>query len=117
MRRIEQVNEILKVKLANLIARELPIENGLITISYVDCSPDLRVAKIGISVLPFNQSGKALKKLRKHRSEFTNILKKEIHMRQIPKFHWVVDSTEKKASELEKIFMQIEKEREMEKEK
>lgn len=111
MRRIEQVNEILKVKLAGLIARELLIENGLITISYVDCSPDLRVAKIGISVLPFNQSGRALKKLRKYRSEFTNILKKEIRLRQIPKFHWEIDSTEKKASELEEIFREIKKER------
>ena len=51
MSRINQVNELLKNELANLIVQEIPMHNVLITISYVDCSTDLKNAKIGISVV------------------------------------------------------------------
>jgi ribosome-binding factor A len=107
MRRIEQVNELLKNKLSNLISREMPLRNGLVTIAYVDCSPDLRNAKIGVSVLPFYLSKNVLKKLKKHSSSFTQILKKETRLRQIPKFNWEIDSTEKSAAEIEKILEEI----------
>jgi len=110
MRRVEQTNELLKEKLATLISREIPLENGLVTVSYVDCSPDLRNAKIGISVLPFGLSKSVLKKLNQCRSDFTRILKKETRLRQIPKFHWEIDSTQQNASEIEEILDQIKKE-------
>jgi ribosome-binding factor A len=109
MRRPEQLNEFLKNKLANLIAREIPMENGLITITYVDCAPDLRRAKIGFSVLPFNKAKNILEKLRKHSSVFTEILIKETRLRKIPKFSWVIDDTEQKASAMDKIFEEIER--------
>lgn len=108
-RRIEQVNELLQSKLASLISREAPIENGLITISYVDCSPDFRNAKIGVSVLPFNLSKNVIENLKKHNSLFTAILKKETRFRKIPKFTWVIDDTEEQASKIDKILNEINK--------
>lgn len=111
MRRMEQVNEMLKGKLAVLIAREIPLDNGLITITDVDCSPDFRNLKIGISVLPFNKSKKVLDILKKHGSIFSNVLKKETRLRKIPRFHWLMDKTEENASGLEEIFKDIEKEK------
>ncbi len=109
-RRIEQTNELLKEKLAGLISREAPLENGLITISYVDCSPDLRNAKVGISVLPFSLSKKVLEKLKKHRSNFTQILKRETRLRQIPKFYWELDATAQGMSEIDEVLEEIKKE-------
>lgn len=101
MRRIEQVSELLKEKLAFLISREVPLNNGLITVSHVKVSPDLKYAKISVSILPDNSAGTALKSLRSHNSMFNNILKKELKMRQVPKFNWVIDTTEKEAAIME----------------
>jgi len=102
MRHIDQVNELLKEKLATLIAREIPLDNGLITVVYVKTTPDLQWAKIGVSVLPENNFGTALEKLRKHNSMFAKEIKKETRLRQIPKFHWVADITEVEAAEIER---------------
>lgn len=107
MSRIIQVNELLKSELANLISQELPLNNGLVTVCYVDCSPDLKNAKIGISVLPYNLSGKILKKLKQHSSQFCKILKKKLNLRHIPRFNWIIDSTERDAAEIDKILKQI----------
>ncbi|MFH1583284.1 MAG: ribosome-binding factor A, partial [Candidatus Falkowbacteria bacterium] len=73
-RRIEQLNEQLKEELANLIVKEVPLKNGLITVSYVNCSPDLKYAKIAVSVLPDKFAGTALAGLRKHSSSFSQSL-------------------------------------------
>ena len=110
MRRIEQVNELLKNKLAILISREVPLENGLITITYVDCAPNLSSAKIGISVLPFNSSKNVIEKLKKHGSLFASILKKETRLRRIPKFDWVIDEAAEGSSEIEEVFRKIHEE-------
>ncbi|MFH1255529.1 MAG: 30S ribosome-binding factor RbfA [bacterium] len=109
-RRIEQLNEQLKNELANFIAREIPLDNGLITVCYVICSPDLKYAKIAVSVLPEKYAGTALASLRKHSAIFSQNLRGRLKIRQIPRFNWVLDTTEIKAAEIEKIFKQIKEE-------
>lgn len=106
-RRIEQVNELLKEKLGSLISREIPLEEGMITITYVKVSPDLKYAKIGVSVLPDNLTGTALKRLRSSSGLFAGVLRKEIKMRTVPKFNWVFDDTEKEAAKIDKLFDEI----------
>lgn len=106
-RRIEQLNEQLKEELANLIVKEVPLENGLITVSYVECSPDLKYARVAISVLPEKFAGTALAGLRKHNSAFSQSLRQKLSIRQIPRFNWILDTTESKAAEIEDIIKKI----------
>jgi len=112
MSRIEQVNELIRSELANLINQEVVLNNCLITVCYVNCSPDLSSAKIGISVLPDKYSNLATKELKKNSSQFTNILKKKTKLRRIPRFNWEIDLTEKNATEVEKLLEQIKREEE-----
>ena len=110
-RKIEQVNELLKDKLAHLVSREIPLDNGLITVIYVKTSPDLKYAKIAVSILPEKFAGTALERLRKQSGFFSQIIRKETRLRKVPKFNWVLDTTEKEAAEIEKVFREIEEER------
>jgi ribosome-binding factor A len=103
-RRIEQLNEQLKAELANLIVKELPLNNGLVTVCFVETSADLKYARVGISVLPEKFGPSVLKKLRKLSGYFSRILKTKLKIRQIPKFNWRLDETESKAAEIEEIF-------------
>jgi len=107
MSRIDQINELLRSELANLINREIILNNGLITVSYVNCSPDLKNAKIGISVLPDNLSGTAIKKLKKHSNQFCQILRKKLNLKNIPRFNWIIDPIEKNAAEIEEILKKL----------
>ena len=110
-RKIEQLNEQLKEELANLIIKEITLDNGLITVCFVNCSTDLKHAKIAISVLPDKFGPSTLKKIRKLSGLFNRELKNKLKIRQIPRFHWVLDSTEKKAAEIEEIIQQIKEEK------
>lgn len=107
MSRIEQVNELLREELASLIAQEIGLANVLITVNHVRCSPDLRIAKIGVSVLPENVTGTALKQLRKHTSSFSKILRKKTRLRTIPKFVWTIDNIAKDIIESEEMFKNL----------
>lgn len=108
-RRIEQLNEQLKNELAGLIVKEVPLLNALITVSYVECSPDLKYARVGVSVLPEKYNGTALAGLRRRSSGFSRDLRQKLKIRQVPKFNWTIDATESQAAEIEKVFEQIKK--------
>lgn len=108
--RIEQVNELIQEELALAIARDADIDNALVTISYVDCSPDLNIAKIGVSVLPDRFAGSVLDKLRRMSSHLSHILLKKTKLRHIPKFVWQNDVTERNAAVIEDVFKQIKEE-------
>ncbi|MFH1661581.1 MAG: ribosome-binding factor A [Candidatus Falkowbacteria bacterium] len=109
MSRIDQINGLLRSELANLIAQEIPTNNYLITLCNVDCAPDLKSAKIYVSVIPENFEENALKVLKRHSSDFCKILRKKLKLRIIPKFNWIIDETEKKASVIDKILNEIKK--------
>jgi len=107
MSRIDQVNELLKYELARLVEEHVNINGGLVTITFVDCSPDLKYAKIGISVLPEGLFGTALQELKKNNSFFSKHLRKKTRLRQVPHISWVIDDTEVKAAEIDEILKGI----------
>jgi ribosome-binding factor A len=104
---MEQVNELLRAELANLLSRESPLDDALITITRVKCSPDLKNATVLISVLPENLSGTALKKLRAQNSYFNANLKKNIKIKFIPKLRWKIDSQERYAASIDQVLDEI----------
>ena len=110
MARIEQINELLRKEIAQFVTNNIKIENGMITVVEVDCSPELRNAKIYVSVLPDNQYGTALKMLKKNTSGLNNFLKRNVKIRKVPKLVWVIDPTEKEASVIERLLNEIENE-------
>lgn len=109
-RLIERLNEQLKEELASLIIKEVALNNGLITVCFVNCSTDLKHAKIAISVLPDKFGPSVLKKMRKLSGLFNRELKNKLKIRQIPRFHWVLDKTESRAAEIEDIIKRIKEE-------
>lgn len=104
---MEQINELLRAELAELMSRESPMDNALITITRVKCSPDLKNATILISVLPENVSGTALKKLKAQNSYFNNNLKKTVKIKFIPKLRWKIDSQERYAASIDRVLDEI----------
>lgn len=111
MSKIAQVNELLHRELAISVNQVLEWPEVLITIIYVDCSPDLQTARIGISVLPDKLAGTALKKLKAASGRFAKMISQNTRLRKAPKLWWEFDDTERKAAELDEIFLKIEEER------
>jgi len=111
MSRIDQINEVLKKEIAQFIGNNIKIENGMITILEVDCSPELKNAKVYVSVLPDNQYGSALTKLRKNTASLNTFLKRKVKLRKVPRIHWVIDPIEKEASVIERLLNEIENEK------
>lgn len=110
MSRIDQVNEVLRKEIAQFVGANIKMENGMITVLDVDCSPDFKNAKVYVSVLPDNQFGTALKSLRKNNSALNSFLRRNLKLRKIPKIDWVIDPIEKEASVIERILNEIENE-------
>ena len=102
-----RLNDLILEELAPAVNREVGIENALITITYVQCSPDLKQAKVGFSVIPDNLTGSALRKLTSSTSQIVGILRNRLKLRKMPHLIWEFDSTEREASKLEKLIASI----------
>jgi len=102
-----QINELLRAELALLIEQRLELPGTLVTVTKVDCSPELSFAKVSISVLPEKFTGTALEQLRKNTSGFAKTLLKKTRLRHIPRLNWHIDDTEVKAAEIDELFKQL----------
>ena len=107
MSKIPRINELLLEELALVVNREVALPNALITIAYVECSPDLKQAKIGFSVLPDNLAGTALRKLEGATSTIVGLLRPRLKLRKLPHFIWEFDATEREADKIEKLIAGI----------
>lgn len=107
MSKSEQSQELLHHRLAEIINQEVHLDGVLLTITYVDLSPDLKRAKIGISVLPDKFYGSALTAVRQANGAVRARLAKLLNWRVTPKLLWEIDNRPKHAAELEEVFKQI----------
>lgn len=105
--RLKRVNELLRQEISKLILREIGFSDILVTITKVEASPDLRQAKIKISVMPTEKSEIALNILERNIFHLQQMLNKKLTMRIVPKMIFEIDKTEIKAQRIEEILEKI----------
>jgi ribosome-binding factor A len=109
-RRIDRIEEQLRIELSEIIEREIQDPRiGLTTVTAVKVSPDLRHARIFVTVLgDSTQRKKALQGLRSAASFVRRSLSKRLHhMRRIPELSFDYDEAVEKGMRIEELLEQI----------
>ena len=97
--RIEQAESTLRKALAQVLQRKIsdPRIRGLVSITHMDISPDMKNAKIYVSVLPAEFEKRTLAGLRAADRHIQNETRKLVALRVVPHFQFELDSSLKKA--------------------
>lgn len=104
--RIRKVNSLIKEEISFLINKEISFKTGLfVTISKVDTSSDLRYTRIFVKVFPSKEHDYAMKTLEHEKSKLQKIIHKKLHMKILPKIHFVEDITGEEFDEIEKLLL------------
>lgn len=110
-RRLLQVNELIRKRLGDIIARDVDFKAGVLTtISKVDTTPDLRHVRVSVSVLPESEIRYAMETLRHEKGKIQKNLHQGLYMKPLPKIMFSFDPTEGKADEIEHILKSLENE-------
>ena len=103
-RRLQKVNELLKQEVGNLISKELEFSRDImITVTRVDVFPDLRGARVGVSIMPFLKAEKILKILNSQVFNIQKSLNQKLNMKLVPKIRFELDKSEEQTSRIEQL--------------
>ncbi|MDD5765610.1 MAG: 30S ribosome-binding factor RbfA [Candidatus Marinimicrobia bacterium] len=111
--RIQRVSDEIKRILAEAFIREIPSsEYGLVTVTKVVCSPDLRLAKVYVSILNHDadQRKAGMEIIRSYTSFARGILGNNISLRNVPTLSFYEDETQEYAEKIEKLIQTIHEE-------
>lgn len=95
-RRTERVNGLLQQVISELLRREVkdPRVSGIVTITEVDVSPDLRRAKVFVSVLGSDEEKAAtLQALSAARGFLHRELRRRLTIRRVPELTFIQDES------------------------
>jgi ribosome-binding factor A len=111
-RRIARLNEQLRADLADLIVREVkdPRLAGLVTITQVDLSPDLRHAKVFVSVLGSEDDRKhSLAALRSATGFLRSQIAHRLTTKRAPDLQFVSDVSIERGERIMQILREVER--------
>ena len=107
-KRCEQVSSELQHQISEILNKDLEIPpDFLVTITKIEISPDLKIAKIFISVLPENNQNQALKYLNKNVNFIRRKLKPKIKFYTLPQLRFLIDKGEIKRREINQILQEL----------
>ena len=106
-RRIEKVSALLQREISNLLNQDLVENYGIITVSSVEVTADLKDAKIYISVLNQENENLVLEKLERSRVQYQKILGRKLKLRQTPRLEYLIDHFQEKVNNVEKLLKEI----------
>jgi ribosome-binding factor A len=95
-RRTERINDLLRQEISELVRRDLkdPRIGGLVTITEVDVSPDLRHAKVFVSVLGSDDEKRSTLRALDAASHFLEReLRHRLTIRRMPELEFVKDES------------------------
>ena len=95
--RLVRVNELLKREIAEDLYRNYAGSNfdaSAITVTRVECAPDLRDANVFISIFGHedNRDG-MISYLNRHRQEIIRMMVKRVKLKYTPRLHFVLDES------------------------
>ena len=100
--RIEQIESTLQKALAQVLQRKIsdPRIRGLVSITGVDVSQDMKLAKVAVSVLPEQYAKRTLAGLRAADRHIQSEVKKLVALRIVPHLRFELDASLKRAEEV-----------------
>jgi ribosome-binding factor A len=113
-RRTDQVSDLLRAELSDLLREEVndPRMHGLVTITRVDVSPDLRRARAYVSVLGTDEDRRStMEALESARPFLRRELGHRVKLRYTPDLRFVSDTSMEEAQELTDLMRQTAAER------
>lgn len=109
--RLQKVNELIRKLLGEIFEREISLKQGIfITVAKIDTTPDLRYTHVSVSIFPETETGYGIKTLEKERASIQRSIYKKLYMKPVPKISFILDTTERKADEVEKILIDLKRE-------
>lgn len=93
--RIGRINEEIQKELSSLLRtlKDPRLQNGLLTITHVDTTPDLRFSKIFVSALDKSQEADMMKGLKSAAGYLRRELGIALKLRYTPELHFVADDS------------------------
>lgn len=99
-----RVAELIQREINQLLLREVELPDGtLATVTRVKVDPELKEAKVYISVLPFARRFVVFNRLKKVRRNLQKQINSKLYMYSVPKIEFLMDDTEEKASIIDKL--------------
>jgi len=103
--RMDKLNRLVQTVLGEIIEKSYPYERyGMITVTEVDLSKDLRHAKVFFSVFLDEEhtitENEVLAFLEKDEYIIKRSLVSQVRMKYTPKLHFILDHTQQKADEI-----------------
>jgi len=100
-RRLPQLNAAMQQMIAEIISEkiEVPFEY-FVTVTKVDCAPDVKTAKVFVSILPFSQAEEGLKFMRRQRAEIQRQLAPKMKTKFLPILNFFIDDSNEVANDI-----------------
>ena len=109
--RQQKFGRLIQKELSDIFQRDKRgiLDNTFVTISEVDMSADLGVAKVYISMMLAKDKAKTLDKLNRGKSEIRKALGEKIRkqVRIVPELIFIIDETEEKALRIEELIKNL----------
>ncbi len=107
--RLERVNEELKKEISHIISYELknPNVTGLISVTKVKITPDLKYAKVYVSILNAKNTKETLANLKKSAGFIRSEIAKRINLRITPELVFELDDSMEYGAKIDSILKDI----------
>jgi ribosome-binding factor A len=108
-KRLDRVNQLIREEISLLLQRELKDPRlGFVTVTHVETSPDLRIAKVFVSVLGDEAKWTAsLTALASARGFVRNWLRQHLDLRQTPELDFRADRSMEHAARIQELLRQL----------
>jgi ribosome-binding factor A len=108
-KRLDRVNQLIREEISLLLQRELKDPRlGFVTVTQVETSPDLRTAKVFVSVLGDEAQWTAsLAALASARGFIRNWLRQHLDLRQTPDLDFRADRSMEHAARIQELLRQL----------
>ena len=100
-RRQEKVNSLLRRFVSSFLVKEK--SSAIVTITRIETSKDLKIAKIFISIFPESKETETIKLLKLKTGELHKFIGSRIKMKFLPHLEFEIDKGEKERQKIEKL--------------